>query len=110
MIAYVSPVSRMIAKILLLLAVLLMPFGMAAPASAAAHPPAAAPMSHCPDQPCSPSKAVSECMLACSAALPATTGSEPRRLTITCEPVAWLASRHPPGLHPDTATPPPKRT
>jgi hypothetical protein len=97
-------------KLLMLLAMMMMPLAMATPAGATEREPvAAAPMPHCPDQPSSSSKAGnSECMLACSAALPATTAGEPQRVTITCEPVVARPSLRLPDLHPDTATPPPK--
>jgi hypothetical protein len=98
-----------ILRLLTLVAVLLMPFGMA---SAAAHRVTAAPMQHCPQQGSNhPSKGtLAECTMACSAALPAAerAGNEPVRI-ISAPMVAALPPRlH--GLHPETATPPPKRS
>ena len=98
-------------KSLLLFAVLLMPFGMV-PAGAATpmqHDPAAMPMQHCPDQaPKQAHKAFGACTMACSSALPAMASSQvgvPQATEITAEP-APMAQLH--GVHPETATPPPK--
>ena len=102
-----------LAKLLTLLAVLLMPLGMAAPASASAHHPAnmttaAMPMPHCPDQGSTHHAAGAECTMACAATLPALSeGSEPR-LRIAAVPAPRILAAPLPGLHPETATPPPR--
>lgn len=99
-----------LSRLLVLVAVLLMPFGMAP--VAAAHQPMHTNMGmqHCPDQSSKhPSGgAFAECTMACSAALPAAdmvmhapplvARPSPRR--------AAQATLH--GLHPEAATPPPK--
>ena len=107
---YVGPVRSVIARLVLLVAVLLMPLGMAAPAEA--HPATnMAMMSHCPDRAPAhhqPKGALAACTMACSAALPAMD-------RVAAEPLPPLpmtvadAPAHPlRGLHPETATPPPK--
>ena len=100
-------------KLLALLAVMLMPLGMAASPADAHHQPAAAmPMEHCPEPaPAHDKKAgFVECTMACSAALPAVGSSIPMRPLILCAPVEPRVSNRLRGLHPDTATPPPKRS
>lgn len=102
---------RLIGKLLLLLAVLAMPFGMSV-ASAAAHPAAHAqmPMQHCPDQ--APGKGqkapFAECTMACSAALPAVDAKPAERPLVVCLPIRPAEAQTLDGLHPDIATPPPK--
>jgi hypothetical protein len=107
-------VARLIAKLLVLLAVLLMPLGMsAAPAAAAHHTPSASmPMQHCPEQaPSHNSKGgFAECTMACSAALPAVDLPKEEQLPVSCAPIAPTVAQMLDGLHPDTATPPPKRS
>jgi len=89
-----------------------MPLGMAAPAASAApvHHHASMPMQHCPEQaPMQRTKsAFAACTMACASALPAFD-----RADDDIGPVARISfalmSAHPlHGLHPDTATPPPK--
>lgn len=99
-------------KLLTLIAVLLMPFGMTAAPAAHAHQQSA-PMAvgHCPDQmPDRHSAAgLHDCAMACSSALPAADTRQDDSIPITPVPtVAYLVHQlH--GLHPETATPPPKR-
>jgi hypothetical protein len=98
-------------KLLALVAVLLMPFGMtAAPAAAMHHPSASMPMQHCPEQgPKQSGKAgFVECTMACSAALPASDVRRDEPLSIVCVPVGHAVVHELDGLHPDTATPPPR--
>jgi hypothetical protein len=100
-------------KLLTLLAVLLMPFGMtAAPAAAMEHHSASTPMEHCPERAPKPSgkAGFAECTMACSAALPATDLERDGPLLVVCAPVRAGAVRQLQGLHPDTATPPPRRS
>ena len=100
-------------RLFALLAVLLMPFGMqpAAGAPAAGHP-ASMPMQHCPEQAPrhDPKGAFAECTMACSAALPAADRADDRPPLLICAPSEAAAVRIMHGLHPDTATPPPKRS
>ena len=98
-------------KLLTLIAVLAMPLGMtAAPAAAMQHHAASMPMQHCPEQaPGHDSKgAFVECTMACSAALPATDRSSEQPPVAEAERARPLAMRQLHGLHPETATPPPK--
>lgn len=102
-------------KLLALIAVLLLPLGMTtAPAAAATTDHgamASMPMKHCPEQsPVHGGKAgFTECTMACSAALPASDLPRDRPLLIACLPVETEAAHVLHGVHPDTATPPPKR-
>jgi len=102
----------MIGKLVVLLAVLLMPFGMTAPAAAAAqHAPTAMPMGHCPEESPSQRKAgFVECTMACSAALLATSFGPREPLAIVCAPDEPAIAQRLHGLHPETETPPPKRS
>jgi hypothetical protein len=94
---------RRLVQILALIAVMLMPLGMTAPTAHAAMPR----MAHCPEHH-HPANAVGECTMACSAALPAAdsvadaTLPSPRPLIIA----SLILTLH--GVHPDTATPPPR--
>ena len=98
-------------KLLTLIAVLAMPLGMtAAPAAAMQHHAVSMPMQHCPEQaPGHDSKgAFVECTMACSAALPATDWSSKQPEFGKPQLVRPAATRQLHGLHPETATPPPK--
>lgn len=100
-------------KLLTLLAVLLLPLGMSvAPAATVQHHAATLPMQHCPDQ--APTRDAKpgfvECMMACSAALPAADLDRAEPLPIACPPERADVVRQLHGLQPETATPPPKRT
>lgn len=100
-------------KLILLVAVLLMPFGMtAAPAAAGQHHSAAIPMQHCPDQGSSHGSKVGvvECMMVCSSALPAADLPEAKPMLLACAPEMSGVTQMLHGLHPETATPPPKRS
>jgi hypothetical protein len=100
----------MLVRLLALVAVLLMPFGMAPVSSAARHEHSASMNSHCPQQaPKQAGKAAfAECTMACSAALPATELPREHPLLINCMPVGPSTAKALQGLHPETATPPPK--
>ncbi|HKX92282.1 MAG TPA: hypothetical protein VJM15_07650 [Sphingomicrobium sp.] len=106
--------TRLIAQMLLLAAVLLMPLGMAPAAGATSHHEAAMdmPMEHCPEQEDGqgPEAGLAHCMMACSAALPVAFASGEQRFVIICAPSERAAARILRGLHPETATPPPKRS
>ena len=99
-------------KLLTLVAVLLMPFGMTASAAAAPHHSAAMPIQHCPEQGSKQAgkAGFAQCTMACSAAFPALPAKQDRPLLILCEPVSEAAIHQLRGLHPETATPPPKRS
>ena len=101
-------------KVLTLVAVLIMPFGMSgAHASPATHTPTAEmPMGHCSDQPAkhgNDGAGISECTMACAGALPAITpiAQDPVLLAEGADAPAMVQALH--GLHPEIATPPPKR-
>lgn len=103
---------RMVAKLLILVAVLLMPFGMTAPAAAAEHHAPAASMQgeHCPDEGSKEdsSDGLAQCTMACAAALPAADLGDDLPLRIACAPAQSALTHSLHGLHPETATPPPK--
>jgi hypothetical protein len=98
----------------LLLAVLLMPLGMAPAAASAPDHPIMANMSmgHCPDQNShhDAKGTIAECTMACASALPAVDRAASGPLLIVCEPVIPVGTQRLHGLHPETATPPPKRS
>lgn len=110
--AYAAAVRTVLAKLVLLIAVLLMPLGMT-PAAAAGHQPhdmAAMPVGHC--DPHAPKhgamQGMAQCTMACSTALPAGDAARDAPLLIVCTPVAPSAAEALDGLHPHPATPPPK--
>jgi hypothetical protein len=110
---YDKPVTRFVTKLILLVAVLLMPVGMTAePAAAHAMPSATMPMQHCPDQtPSNAGKAgIPQCMMVCSAALPAADAPTTEPHIIVCLPEQPARADALRGLHPETATPPPKHS
>jgi hypothetical protein len=101
---------RLFARLMVLLAVLLMPFGMAAPAEAHAATEMSMP-SHCPDPAPArhePKGALAACTMACASALPAMEAAAGEPLPITAPIIAASPARRLDGLHPETATPPPK--
>ena len=100
-------------NLLALIALLLMPFGMtAAPAAPAEHHAAAMPMQHCPEQAPKPAGKAGfvACTMVCSTALPATELRRSEPHLIVCVPPEAASVRQVHGLHPDTATPPPRRS
>jgi hypothetical protein len=101
-------------RLLVMIAVLLMPFGMVPAMAAVAHQSSAAgmPMEHCPDQGSGhdTKRGFSECTMACAAALPATDSARPEPLIAVCESGQPPMAQRLHGLHPDTATPPPKHS
>jgi hypothetical protein len=103
---------QFLARLSLILTVLLMPLGMApAQAVAPSHHAAAMPMPHCPDQQHKPAKGgIAECTMACAAALPAIGAASSKPFRIVCVPERPAAAQRLDGLHPDTATPPPRRS
>jgi hypothetical protein len=110
---YFGVVGQMMTRLLTLFAVLLLPLAMAPGASAApAEAHAAMPMEHCPEQaPDHHSKAgFAQCTMACSAALPVAFAPGEQRFVIVCAPSERAAAQMLSGIHPETATPPPKRS
>jgi hypothetical protein len=91
-----------------------MPFGMAPSIASAVHHGSMAgnTMEHCPDNmPNHENKgSFAECTMACSAALPAVEPAEEVPLQFVHDLVAPSLARPLHGLHPDTATPPPKHS
>jgi hypothetical protein len=98
-------------RLLILLAMLITPLGMA-PAAATQTVPSAMPMQHCPEQgPNHHSKTgFAECTMACSAALPAAERIAGAPLVVICVPVSAGVASPLHGIHPETATPPPRRS
>jgi hypothetical protein len=99
-----------ILRLLALVAVLLMPFGMA-PVSAAQHEHSARmSMEHCPQQAPKPTGKgqFAECTMACSAVLPAAEIAREQSLPVVSMPAGPNTAKALRGLHPETATPPPK--
>ncbi|MGN6057296.1 MAG: hypothetical protein ACTHOI_01755 [Sphingomicrobium sp.] len=111
---YALYVPRLIARIVLLVAVLLMPFGMTPSAASEPHHAMAAgvPMEHCPDR--APGRVtkggVAQCTMACAAAVPASAASAEEPHLIAADIVVPSLTPDLHGLHPETATPPPKRS
>ena len=100
-------------KFVLVFAVLLMPLGMQPVAAASTHHDMASmAMGHCPNQvPHHDRKGgIAECTMACAGALPAAELAAREPLLIVREPVQPATANRLSGLHPDPATPPPKRS
>ena len=99
-------------KLLALVAMLFMPLGMSgAQAAAQAHAPAAGmPAEHCPDQGSDQNgKArMTECTMACAAALPAFDAPAGKQLMFVSNTASTTAVDSLHGLEPEIATPPPK--
>ncbi len=112
---YSGVMRQLLAKLVLLMAVLLMPFGMT-PAGATMHnqhsSAAAIRAEHCPEQAPKPTgkAGFAECTMVCSAALPASDLERAEPLLVVCAPARAGAVRQLQGLHPNTATPPPRRS
>ena len=100
-----------ILKLMSLLALVLMPFGMSAAMAAPGHQPTAATAEHCGEhggQPAEKSpKQSAACAVACSMLIAAETPMDEPAPAVRLPPARPLAERGT-GLHPDTATPPPK--
>jgi len=111
---YDRPMRWFALRLLLLAAVVLMPFGMAAAPASTPHElgHASMPMQHCPDQaPTGHLKGgFAECTMACAAALPAAELPRAHGAIIVCQPAPRLSAQRLHGLHPETATPPPKHS
>ena len=101
---------QLMARLTILLAVLLMPFGMAPVPAASHHMMRAAMPAHCPEQGSKHQSdgAFADCTMACASALPAADRVHDQHLRPGVEMVAAIALPVLRGMHPDTATPPPK--
>ena len=103
-----------VSRLLLALSVVLMPLGMAPAPASASHRSAMTemPMGHCPDQAPThdPKAGIPECTMACAAAVPAGGAAVGEPLLIVCDPIRPGAAEPLHGLHPETATPPPRRS
>ena len=98
-------------KFVLLLGVLMMPLGMAPVNAGAAHQAMAGmPAGHCPDQSSGHERkaGIAECTMACAAALPAGVATADEPPVMVAAPCIAVPSEPLHGLHPETATPPPK--
>ena len=110
-----APMVRLASKLLILLSVLLMPLGMAPASAASQHSHSAMsmsmPMQHCPQPgPQQDEPGIADCAMACAAALPALSETAPERPMIVGQPEQPASAQLLHGLHPETATPPPKRS
>jgi len=108
---YCKIVGTILAKLLLLVAVLVMPLGMSgAMAAQTARDAPRAMMGHCPDG--APShherNGIAECTMACAGVLPAVDSAHHPSRTMAEEAIQPTIARQLRGLHPETATPPPK--
>jgi len=104
-------VKTAIIKLALLLSVLLMPFGMAPVAASGPHQAMAGmPMGHCPDPSSGHDKkaGIAECTMVCAAALPVAVRAADEPLEVAGASEVSASPQALRGLHPDTATPPPK--
>jgi hypothetical protein len=103
-------VGAAIIRLVLLLSVLLMPLGMTPAAASPSHRALAGmPMGHCPEQKSRHDRGIAECTMACAAALPVMAAGADELLAAPSVPVVAAIAQRLHGLHPDTATPPPKR-
>lgn len=99
----------MIARLLVMIAVFLMPFGMT-PAAAHESMQASMPMGHCSDRGSTHQSkgALEGCTMACSSALPAAEIVREQPMAFDSAPAALVPVHILRGLHPETATPPPR--
>jgi hypothetical protein len=111
--AYVRRVTARLLSLLALVALLLMPLGFSAPASAAAAPSAVAMEhdGHCPPQPEPGGKSLpgSHCVTGCALVLPDQAGV-PATRAFAPRPHLQASSTSLAGRHPDIVTPPPKQS
>jgi hypothetical protein len=105
---------RAIARLIVLITLLIMPFGMTPAPTAAGRIEAAAsmPTPHCPHQ--DPSHAakggIAICGMACSAALPAADANHETPTLAGSVPIEQPIAHGLTGIQPETATPPPRRS
>lgn len=106
---YIAAMREALAKLLLIAAILLMPFGMAAPAAAVEHHAAASAESHCPEEGTVDQRhSGGECTMACASTLPAIDQGGGQLLAPVAAPTLRVLAAPLTGLHPETATPPPR--
>ena len=109
---YRAFMSSFVCRLLVLVAVLLMPFGMSAAPAATAHNEhmSAMPMQHCPDQNSTPHSngMLADCTMACSAALPATSLDAVETHCLVRPPLGPTAVARLSGIELEIATPPPR--
>jgi len=110
---YRAAMRVLILRMLVLMSLTLMPFGMAAaPAAAVQHEQMAMPMQHCPqsDSRSHSTGALADCSMACASALPATdlqiAGAHP--VSKFLPQPALIAALS--GIELEIATPPPRRS
>lgn len=110
--AYFAAMPAGILKLLTLLALALMPFGMsAASATSTHHAPAASAPGHCEEQDGLPQEQIPDQFTGCTAACSMFMGEEARLgdgLPLIGPPVSRPIAPRWASLHPETATPPPK--
>jgi hypothetical protein len=111
--AYFVPMFAVILRLLTLLALALMPFGMGAAMAAPVHHPSAAMAQHCGEYGGQPdnkaAKHSADCTVACSGLLAAETAVADPPPAVRMQPARPLAELGT-GFQPDIATPPPKRS
>jgi hypothetical protein len=97
-------------RLIALLAVLVMPFGMTSAVAASPQHTASMPMQHCPEQGSKHESrtAFAECTMACSVALPVSDDAQEQLLAVDRAANHATVAQILRGLHPETATPPPK--
>lgn len=109
---YAVQMRSLVIRLLALIAVMLMPFGMSALSAEPAHHEhsAAVPMNHCPEPDQAPvsNGAVSHCTMACAAALPATDLSPAEAPPVVRAPIEAGVSLALSGIELEIATPPPR--
>ena len=103
--------ARLVARLLLFVAVLLAPLSMTAAPAAPMQHGAGARMQHCPDQQQAPEggSGIADCAMACAAALPATGGHQAGVDSMVAQAGPLYLPARLANHHPDIATPPPKR-
>lgn len=107
--AYFTLMPALILKMLSLVALVLMPLGMSAASAGPVHHAPAAAAQHCDEPGGQPvqSPDARDCAMTCSMLVSAQAGpAEP--VPVLRLPSARLLAESGAGLHPDTATPPPK--
>jgi hypothetical protein len=110
---YGAGVQRLFARLVLLIAVLLLPFSMtAAPAAPHAMSSASMSTSRCPDAPSGHhgKPGIAECTMICSSALAAHESSIEEAPTVISAPPEPVLVRALHGILLETSTPPPKLT
>lgn len=110
--SYVAAMREALARLLLIAAILFMPIGMAAPAAALSPDArtALSAMEHCSEEGTADHRqgGVDECTMACAAALPAIDRTDGQSLAPVAAPSLRVLAAPLTGLHPETATPPPR--